>query len=59
MEALLHPIPEAADRLGVGRTTIYRLITDGTLKTVTIGNRRLVPAAELEAYVERLSAGAA
>ena len=28
---------------GLGRTTVYALIADGTLATVKIGGRRLVP----------------
>ena len=33
--------------LGISRRGLYRLIEDGTLRTVTLGRRRLVPAAEL------------
>ena len=29
---------------GLSRTTVYKLIAAGTLKTVRIGGRRLVPA---------------
>lgn len=32
----------AADTLSVGRTTIYKLIGDGTLQTIKIGRRRLI-----------------
>ena len=49
----------AAAWLGVGRTTLYRLIGLGELSTVKIGDRRLVATADLEAYVARLRAGGA
>ncbi|TFV67226.1 UNVERIFIED_ORG: DNA-binding protein [Bacillus sp. AZ43] len=57
---LLLPIyPEAGRMLGVGRTTMYGLITSGELRTVKIGRRRLVPAAAIEAYVARLESSPA
>ena len=39
---------EAAQRLGVGLTTMKRLIASGEVKTATVGKRRMVPASELE-----------
>lgn len=42
MEAILISIPDAAKALGLGRSKIYELITEGRLETVTIGRRRLV-----------------
>lgn len=44
----LHTLTEAAQRLNIGRTSLYRMIADGSLKTVQIrpGCRR-VPASEL------------
>src|SRR4051812_36162260 len=38
----LWPVPVAAERLGVSRTTIYSLIGDGSLGSVQIGRRRFV-----------------
>lgn len=55
---LLHPIPDACQQLGVGRSTMYELIAAGTLSTVKIGRRTLVPHEELERYVRTLSAPA-
>jgi excisionase family DNA binding protein len=54
-ERLAYPIPEAAEQLGVGRTKLYDEIAAGRIATVTIGRRRLVPHAELAAYLDRLS----
>ena len=36
---------------GLGRTKLYELIGNGTLKTITIGRRRLVVYSSLEAMV--------
>jgi excisionase family DNA binding protein len=49
----------AADKLDVGRTTVYALITSGELRSVKIGRSRRVPAAALEAYINRLTGGTA
>ena len=34
---------------GLGRTKLYELINKGTIKTITVGRRRLVVYASLEA----------
>jgi excisionase family DNA binding protein len=54
---LLHNIEDAAQRVGVGRTTIYSLIRSGDLRTVSIGRRRLVAEADLRSFVDRLRSG--
>ena len=53
-EELLVPPDEAARRLSLGRTTIYRLMSDGELSSVVIGRSRRVAVRSLESYVERL-----
>jgi excisionase family DNA binding protein len=53
-QRLLIPVPEVGALLGVGRTLAWRLVQTGELPSVRIGKRRLVPRAELEAYVQRL-----
>jgi excisionase family DNA binding protein len=52
-DALLLRIPEAAQRLGLGRSTIYELIASGDLPAVRIGRAVRVPASRLAAWVER------
>jgi excisionase family DNA binding protein len=54
VEPLLLPISDAAATLGIGQTKLWELIADGTLPTVNIGRRRLVPHAALEKYVRDL-----
>jgi excisionase family DNA binding protein len=57
-ERLLLRIPEAAARLGLGRSTIYELIQAGDLPAVKIGRAVRVPASRLAAWVERQTAEA-
>ena len=52
-EQLLLRIPEAAARLGLGRSTIYELIAAGDLPAIKIGRAVRVPASRLATWVER------
>lgn len=54
LTSALAPIPAATGYLGVGRSTVYELIAAGELETVKIGARRLIVAASMDAYIERL-----
>lgn len=49
-------IEEAAQRLRIGRTTMYALVKTGQIRTVTIGRLRRVPAFCLDEYVQNLLA---
>ena len=49
-------VAEAAKRLGIGCTKTKALIGEGQLGSVTIGRRRLVPAAAIDDYVAELVA---
>ncbi len=51
---LLLTVREAAERLSLGRSLTYQLITSGEIDSVTIGRARRVPVAALEDYVRRL-----
>lgn len=53
MDRLAYPITDAAERIGVGRTTLYGLIESGDLESVTIGRRRLVTEDVLRAFLAR------
>jgi excisionase family DNA binding protein len=48
--------PEAASALGVSRTTIYKLAKDGSLPTIKLGSRVLVPIAALNKLLEGAAA---
>jgi excisionase family DNA binding protein len=58
-DRLAHPIPEAAYKLGIGRSLLYELIAAGEINTVTIGRRRLVPESALVDYLDRRQHAAA
>ena len=54
VQQLLLTIPQAAQRLGVGRTTVYELTNAGELEVVHIGRCARIPTASVDAFVERL-----
>jgi excisionase family DNA binding protein len=51
---LLYRVEEAAQLLRLGRTTIYALIQDGTLRAVHIRRSCRITRAELERFTRRL-----
>lgn len=54
MTRRLYPLEEAAELLGVAKSTLEGLVRDGDIETVTIGRRRLVPSECIDEYIERL-----
>ncbi len=50
---LLLRVTEAAERLALGRSTVYELIARGELPTVRIGAATRIPVAALQHWVER------
>ena len=53
---LLLTVDEAAEPLGVGRTTAWALVRSGDLKSVQIGRLRRVHVDAVAAYAAQLSA---
>lgn len=51
-----YSVSEFCARMGIGRTLAYRLIAEGAIKSVVAGKRRLIPATEGRAMLDRLSA---
>ena len=51
---LVLTVEEAAKRLGIGRTTMYALVSSGEVESVSIGRLRRIPAECLDEYVGRL-----
>lgn len=49
METVFVSVNEACRLVGLGRTTMYRLMDEGQVETVKIGSRRLVRVASLKA----------
>lgn len=50
-------IPEAANQLGVGTTKVKQLVASGQLDSITIGRRRLIPAASVRAFAPAAGEG--
>ncbi len=46
-------INEAADACGLGRTTLYKLISEGELTPIKVGARTLIRRVDLEAMLAR------
>jgi len=55
---LAYCVEDVAKALGIGRTTVFMLIKEGTLKAVKIGRRTVVPVIEAEAFLARLGGAA-
>lgn len=45
-------VPDAARRLGIGRTALYSLLSSGALPSYQIGRRRLLDPADVERFWE-------
>ncbi len=52
MVRMTYTIDEVATLLGLGRTTIYKLIDEGHLTRIKIGARTLIPARDVEALIQ-------
>jgi excisionase family DNA binding protein len=55
VERVLVTIDEAAAALGVGRSTVYKLMNGGDLVPAKIGRRSLVTADSVRAYAAKVS----
>lgn len=53
-DKLLLSVDEAARRLSIGRSHLYKHLLRGTLPSVRIGRSRRIAFRDLEAFVERL-----
>jgi len=56
---LAYSVTEAAAVTGLGRTTLYALMRNGTLSSFTIGKRRLIATADLESMIAQARQAAA
>ena len=52
---LLLTVKEAAALIGIGRTTLYRLMEDGEIDSVRIGSSRRIPLAATYQFVDRVA----
>lgn len=51
---LLLTVEEAAQRLAVGRTVMYRLVSSGAVESVHLGRLRRVPRERLDEFISTL-----
>ena len=51
MDKLLVRPAEAAEMLGVGRSTVYALVKAGVFPTIRVGRSTRLPVAQLRAWV--------
>jgi excisionase family DNA binding protein len=56
---LSYSVDGAAEAIGISKTTIWRLVQAGELRTFKIGGRTLIRADELQAFIDRKSRSAA
>lgn len=49
---ILLTVPQAADRLGVGRSLLYEMIRRGEVQSIRIGRARRIPVSALECFVQ-------
>ena len=55
-DRLLLRIEEAADRLGIGRSLMYRLVLSGEVESIRVGRLRRIPVDSLDQAIARLKA---
>lgn len=53
-ERLCFSPADAAKMLGIGRSTLFDLLARGEIRARKLGTRTLIPAAELQRYVDSL-----
>ncbi len=53
-DKLLLTPEEAAEQLGLSRSTIYELLRKGDLKSISIGRSRRIPTAALRTFISEL-----
>lgn len=51
MEKLTYNVTEAAIVLGISRTLAYQLVKNGTLPSIILGKRVVIPIKKLEEFV--------
>lgn len=55
-DRILYPLTEARQLLGgIGKSSFYKLVGNGQISVVKVGNRTFVHADELVAFVKRVS----
>jgi excisionase family DNA binding protein len=58
MHNRLLALNEVCARLGIRRSTLYRLISESQIAVLKIGRRTLIDARAVDAFIDELSRGA-
>lgn len=58
VERLAYTIGEACEATTLGRSKLLELVYDGTLRSRTVGRRRLIPADALREFIEGVDGAA-
>lgn len=53
MQRKTYKVDEVAEILGLGRTTIHKLIREGELQKIKLGRSTLVPLESVDALLQR------
>jgi excisionase family DNA binding protein len=56
METVLLKIPDVMERLSVGQTKVYELLSSGELRSVKVGRSRRVLSDDLDRFIAELDA---
>ena len=56
-DKLAFSVNEFCEKVGLGRTTFYKLLNDKEIRTVVIGGRRLIPVSEVERLLSNCQEG--
>lgn len=52
-ERLLLSIPEVAEAMGIGRSSVYMLLDTGALASLKVGKLRRISRSELERFIHQ------
>lgn len=58
IEKVGYSVEETMQAMGLGRTTVYDLISSGALESIKVGRRRIIPADSIHAYFDAQRAAA-
>ena len=50
----LYRVTEAAEVLGIGRTSVYALLKSGALRSVHVGRSRRITSSDLDRFIRSL-----
>ena len=54
MNTTLLSIPEACEKLRIGRTRLYQILNAGQIKALRMGKRTFIPAAAVDEFINGL-----